>query len=56
LVTPGLLLQDQLRVARDAGRELGRQRHRLVEGVGVQRLGAAEDRAIASKAVRTTLL
>ena len=35
----GLLLQQQLGVAGDAGREVGRQRQRLVEGVGVQRLG-----------------
>ena len=37
-----LLLQDELGVARDAGRELGGQRDRLVEAVGVQALGAAE--------------
>ena len=36
-----LLLQDQLRVAGDAGREVGRQRQRLVQSVGVQRLGMA---------------
>ena len=36
------LLHDQLRVARDAGGEVGRQADGLVEGVGVQRLGAAE--------------
>ena len=40
----GFLLDDQLRVARDAGRELRRQRDGLVERVGVQRLRAAEDR------------
>ena len=34
-----LLLQQQLGVAGDAGREVGGQRQRLVEGVGVQRLG-----------------
>ena len=34
----GLLLQEQLGVARDAGGEIGRQRQRFVEGVGVQRL------------------
>ena len=34
-----LLLQQQLGVAGDPGREVGRQRDRLVEGVGVQRLG-----------------
>jgi hypothetical protein len=39
-----LLLQHQLGVARDARREIGRQSQRLVEGVGVQRLGAAERR------------
>ena len=33
-----LLLQEQLRVAGDAGAELARQRQRLVERVGVQRL------------------
>ena len=38
----GLVLQDQLGVAGDARREFGRQRDRLVEGIGVQRLGAAE--------------
>ena len=36
--------QDQLRVAGDPGREIGRQRDRLVEAVGVQRLRAAEHR------------
>ena len=36
-----LLLQEELRVARDAGREIGRQRQRLVQRIGVQRLGAA---------------
>ena len=36
-----LLLQQQLGVAGDPGREVGRQRDRLVEGVGVQRLGVA---------------
>ena len=40
----GLLGEDQLGVAGDPGREVGRQRQRLVEGVGVQRLGAAEHR------------
>ena len=40
----GLLGEDQLRVARDARRELGRQRDRLVERVGVQALRAAEHR------------
>ena len=35
----GLLLQHQLGVAGDAGGEVGRQRQRLVERVGVQRLG-----------------
>ena len=34
-----LLAQEQLRIARDAGGEIGRQRQRLVERVGVQRLG-----------------
>ncbi len=33
-----LLLQHQLGVARDAGRKIGGQRQRLVQGVGVQRL------------------
>ncbi len=36
--------QDQLRVAGDARAEIGRQRDRFVEAVGVQRLGAAEHR------------
>ena len=36
-----LLLEQQLGVAGDPGREVGRQRDRLVEGVGVQRLGVA---------------
>ena len=40
----GLLGEDQLGVAGDPGREVGRQRQRLVEGVGVQRLGAAQHR------------
>ena len=40
----GLLGEDQLRVARDARREVGRQRDRLVEAVGVQALRAAEHR------------
>ena len=35
----GLLLQQQLGVAGDPGGEVGGQRQRLVEGVGVQRLG-----------------
>ena len=35
----GLLLQQQLGVAGDPGGEVGRQGQRLVEGVGVQRLG-----------------
>jgi hypothetical protein len=38
----GLVRQDQLRVPRDTGREFRRQRDRLVERIGVQRLGAAE--------------
>ena len=40
-VGAALLLQEQLRVARDPRREIGRQRQRLVERVGVQRLGMA---------------
>ena len=40
----GLLGQDQLGVAGDPGRAFGRQGQRLIEGVGVQRLGAAEHR------------
>ena len=40
----GLVLKDELRVARESRALLGRQRNRLVEAVGVQRLGAAEDR------------
>jgi hypothetical protein len=39
-----LFLDDQLRVARDAGAELGGQRDGLVEAVGVQALRAAEHR------------
>ncbi|MEJ0044439.1 MAG: hypothetical protein WDM81_20440 [Rhizomicrobium sp.] len=50
------VLQDELRVARDAGGELGRQRDGLVEGIGVQRLGAPNTDARASIVVRTTLL
>ena len=41
----GLLLQEQLRVAGDAGREVGRQGQRLVERVGVQALRVAVGRA-----------
>jgi hypothetical protein len=40
----GLFLDDQLRVARDAGAELGGQRDGFVEAVGVQALRAAEHR------------
>ncbi|MPL82808.1 hypothetical protein SDC9_28757 [bioreactor metagenome] len=40
----GLFLQDQLGVARDPGREFGRQRDRLVKRIGVQRLRAAKRR------------
>jgi hypothetical protein len=36
-----LLLQEELGVAGDAGGEVGRQRERLVERIGVQRLGMA---------------
>ena len=32
---PGLVLQDELGVARDAGGEIGGQRHRLVQRIGV---------------------
>ena len=39
----GLVLQDQLGVARDTGREFGRQRNRLVKRVGVQRLRPAQN-------------
>ena len=39
------LLQEQLRVARDPGGEIGRQRQRLVERIGVQRLGMALGRS-----------
>ena len=42
---PGLLLQDQLRVPRDPGREVRRQRDRLVQRVGVERLRPAKRRA-----------
>ena len=38
----GLVLEDELGVAGDAGGEFRRQRDRLVEGIGVQRLRAAE--------------
>ena len=38
----GFLLQDQLRVARDPGGEFGGQGNRLVQRVGVQRLGAPQ--------------
>ena len=38
-----LFLDDELRVARDAGGELGGQRNGFVEAVGVQALRAAED-------------
>ena len=38
-------MQDQLRVTRDPGREIGRQGDGLVQRVGVQRLGAAQNRA-----------
>ncbi len=37
-VGAAFLLQEQLRIARDAGREIGRQRQRLIECVGMQRL------------------
>ena len=37
----GFLLQNNLGVAGDARREIGRQRQRLVERIGVQRLGVA---------------
>ena len=40
-VGAALLLQEDLRVAGDAGGEIGRQRQRLVERVGVQRLRVA---------------
>ncbi len=39
-----LLLQDQLRVARNAGTELRGQTKSLVEGVGVQRLTGQTER------------
>ena len=38
----GFLLQEELGVAGDAGGEVGRQRDRFVERVGVQRLGVAQ--------------
>jgi len=50
------LLDDELRVARNARGELGGQRDGLVERIGVQRLGAADTAAIVSMVVRTTLL
>ena len=36
-------MKEKLRVARDAGREFGRKRDRLVERVGVERLRVAEN-------------
>ena len=39
-----LLLEIELRVARDAGGEIGRQRDGFVQGIGVQRLGVAQSR------------
>ncbi|CAB5392094.1 unnamed protein product [Rhizophagus irregularis] len=41
---PGLFLQHDLRVARDPGGEIGRQRDRLVERIGVERLRPAQHR------------
>jgi hypothetical protein len=38
---PGFLLQEQLGVARDPGGKIRRQRQRLVERIGMQRLGVA---------------
>ncbi len=40
-VGAAFLLQKQLRVARDSGGEVGRQRERLIERIGVQRLRMA---------------
>src|SRR5258705_9281391 len=37
-VGAAFLLQEQLRVARDPGREVGRQRQGLIKRIGVQRL------------------
>ena len=36
LAGAAFLLQEELRVARDAGREIGRQRKCFIEAVGVQ--------------------
>ena len=41
---PAFLLQHQLGVAGDAGGEIGGERDRFVERIGVERLGAAEHR------------
>ncbi len=41
----GLCLQVQLGIAGDTGRKIGRQGNGLIQGVGVQRLGAAEGRS-----------
>ena len=51
-----LLQEHELGVAGDARREIGRQRERLVERIGVQRLGVALRRRHRLDAVRTTLL
>ena len=51
-----LVRDDLLRAQRDGRRFLGRQRQRLVQRVGVQRVGAAQHAASACSAVRTTLL
>ena len=41
---PGFFLQDQLRIARNPRRKLGRQRNRLIQRIGVQRLRAPQRR------------
>ena len=41
---PRFLLQDDLRVARDPRRKIGRQRNRLVERIGMEALRPAEHR------------
>ena len=51
-----LPLQEQLRITRDAGGKISWQRQRLVERVGMQRLGLSLGRRHRLEAVRATLL
>jgi hypothetical protein len=39
---PGLVLEEELGVAGDAGREIGGQRDGFIERIGVQRLGVTQ--------------